>query len=135
MDNSWLKAGGAPVIRTVLIVSMITAESMATARERQVLAGDMMKGCEAASTNIAFLMADGKGMHPKLKRSAEECVRVTQDLVSKGTENGICPDKQPVADMLAAGAIMLYLFDRPADMKRPFPEVAKKALQRHFPCR
>jgi len=123
------------MIRAVLIVGMVAAASPTAAQESQALAGDLVKGCEAVAANVADTDDTAAGLSAPLKQAADQCVQVTQALISEGTQSGICPQKLPVANMLAAGAVVFYLFDAPADMQRPFSEVAKKALQRSFPCK
>jgi hypothetical protein len=128
-----MQEGG--MIRAVLIVGMVAAASPTAAKEFQALAGDLVKGCEAASTYGAYINGNAEGLSEPLKRTADQCVQVAQALISEGAQNGICPQKLPVANMHAAASVVFYLFNAPADLIQPFPEVAKKALQGSFPCK
>ncbi len=122
------------MVRTALIIGMMAIASLALAKERSLLAKDMAKGCEAASTDIGFAKGKTEGMPKGLKSLAEQCVQITQSLIHSGAEHGICPKKLPVANIVGTASVVFYLMEFPDDMKRPFSEVAVTALQRTFPC-
>ena len=75
------------MIRAVLVVGAIGLASEAVAKERPALAKDVVRGCEVAATSSAYLFGNGKGVAPSLKRSADLCVQVTQDILSKAADN------------------------------------------------
>src|SRR5688572_8001210 len=102
-----MQEGG--MIRAVLIVGMVAAAFPTAAKERQALAGDVVKGCEAASTYAAYINGNAEGLPEPLKRAADQCVQVTQTLISEGAQNGICPRKLPVASMFATASVVFYL--------------------------
>jgi hypothetical protein len=87
---SWDKSrirGGSQMIRAVLVVGVIGLASEAVAKERPALAKDVVKGCEVTATSAAYLFGNGKGVAPSLKHSADLCVQVTQDILSKAADN------------------------------------------------